>query len=189
MAGAQHSRSPVAAGIWRRCPTNTPSCNVFPPLGAILLTGYSATADLEIVAPRVCLGRTAPPDRPNGPSDGASTGTKRKRYQLAPEEISTGGEKLPSQKLKGGRWAKDSAMKAAHHRLVGYDRQTELEKFEVTIPRHIFAEVSSLAAVDDDDPDAVGCHELTRKQAHRIAIKVHRSLPSGLDFFLEGFAA
>ena len=80
-------------------------------------------------------------------------------------------------------------MKAAHHRLVGYDRQTELEKFEVTIPRHIFAEVSSLAAVDDDDPDAVGCHELTREQAHRIAINVHRSLPSGLDFFLEGFAA
>jgi hypothetical protein len=80
-------------------------------------------------------------------------------------------------------------MKAAQHRLVGYDRKTELEKFEVTIPPHIFEEVSSLVPIDDDDPDAIGCYELTKDQAHKIAIRVHKSLPSGLDFFLEGFAA
>jgi hypothetical protein len=80
-------------------------------------------------------------------------------------------------------------MKAAQHRLVGYDRQTELEKFEVTIPQHVFEEVSSLVSLDDDDPDAVGCYELTKDQAHRIATKVRKSLPSGLDFFLEGYAA
>jgi len=80
-------------------------------------------------------------------------------------------------------------MKAALHRLVGYDRQTELEKFEVAIPQHVFEEVSSLVAFDDDGPDAVGCYELTKDQAHRIAIKMRKSLPSGLDFFLEGYAA
>ena len=80
-------------------------------------------------------------------------------------------------------------MKAAQHRLVGYDRQTELEKFEVPIPQHVFEEVSSLVSFDNDDPDAVGCYELTKDQAHRIAIKVRKSLPSGLDFFLEGYAA
>jgi hypothetical protein len=80
-------------------------------------------------------------------------------------------------------------MKAAQHRLVGYDRQTELEKFEVTIPQHVFGEVSSLISLDDDDLEAVGCYELTKDQAHRIATKVHKSLPSGLDFFLEGYAA
>jgi hypothetical protein len=79
-------------------------------------------------------------------------------------------------------------MKAAQHRLVGYDRQTELEKFEVAIPQRIFEEVSSLVAFDNDDPDAVGCYELTKDQAHRIAIKVRKNLPSGLDFFIEGYA-
>lgn len=81
-------------------------------------------------------------------------------------------------------------MKAPQHRLVGYDRQTELEKFEVTIPRHVFEEeVSLVVSLDRDDPEAVGCYELTKDQAHRIATKVHKSLPAGLDFFLEGFAA
>jgi hypothetical protein len=80
-------------------------------------------------------------------------------------------------------------MKAAQHRLVGYDRQTELEKFEVTIPQRIFGEVSSVVSLDDDDPEAIGCYELTKDQARRIAIMVHKSLPSELDFFLEGYAA
>ena len=49
--------------------------------------------------------------------------------------------------------------------------------------------ISSVVSFDDDDPDAVGCYELTKDQAHRIAIKMRKSLPSGLDFFLEGFSA
>jgi hypothetical protein len=64
-----------------------------------------------------------------------------------------------------------------------------LEKFEVEIPQHVFEEVSSVVSFDRDDPEAVGCYELTKDQAHRIATKVHKSLPSGLDFFIEGFAA
>jgi hypothetical protein len=79
-------------------------------------------------------------------------------------------------------------MKEAQHRLVGYDRQTELEKFEVAIPQRIFGEVSSVVPFDDDDPDAIGCYELTKDQAHQIAILVRKSLPTGLDFFLEGDA-
>jgi hypothetical protein len=79
-------------------------------------------------------------------------------------------------------------MKAAQHRLVGYDRQSELEKFQVAIPQHIFGEISSVVSLDDDDPEAIGCYELTKGQAQRIAIIMHKSLPSGLDFFLEGYA-
>lgn len=79
-------------------------------------------------------------------------------------------------------------MKAAH-RLVGYDRQTELEEFELPIPEHAFGEVRAFVRFDDDDPDAIGCYELTDGQAHRIATMARqRSLPTGLDFFLEAYA-
>jgi hypothetical protein len=79
-------------------------------------------------------------------------------------------------------------MRTAQHRLVGYDRQSELEKFEVAIPQHIFDEISSVVPLDDDDPEAIGCYELTKDQAQEIAIIMHESLPPGLDFFLEGYA-
>lgn len=79
-------------------------------------------------------------------------------------------------------------MKTAQHRLVGYDRESELEKFEVAIPQHFFGEVSSVVPFDHDDPEAIGCYELTKGQAHRIATIVHKSLPTGLDFFLEAYA-
>jgi hypothetical protein len=79
-------------------------------------------------------------------------------------------------------------MKSAQHRLVGYDRQTELEKFELTIPQHVFGEISSVISFDDDDPEAVGCYELTSDQARRIATIVHERLPVGLSFFIEGYA-
>jgi hypothetical protein len=79
-------------------------------------------------------------------------------------------------------------MKAAQRRLVGYDRQSELEKFEVAIPKHVFGEISSVVSLDHDDPEAIGCYELTKSQAKQIAIMMHKSLPSGLDFFLEGYA-
>ena len=79
-------------------------------------------------------------------------------------------------------------MKAALHRLVGYDPRTELERFEVNIPSHIFGDVGLVVAFDEDDPDAFGCYELTKDQAHRIAVLVHKRLPSGLDFFLEANA-
>jgi hypothetical protein len=79
-------------------------------------------------------------------------------------------------------------MKAARHRLVGYDRQTESEKFELPIPEPMFGEVRTVVRFDDDDRDAIGCYELTDGQAHQIATMVRRTLPTGLDFFLEAYA-
>jgi hypothetical protein len=79
-------------------------------------------------------------------------------------------------------------MKAAH-RLVGYDRKSELEKFELLIPTRMFGEVKSRVGFDPDDPDGVGCYELTAQEAREIATLVHRpNLPNGLDFFLEAYA-
>jgi hypothetical protein len=81
-------------------------------------------------------------------------------------------------------------MKAAQHRLVGYDRETELEKFELPIPERMFREVGRFIDFDNDDCEAIGCYELTDDQAHRIASLVRgQSLPTGLDFFLEAHAA
>jgi hypothetical protein len=81
-------------------------------------------------------------------------------------------------------------MKAAQHRLVGYDRKTEVERFELSIPARMFREVGRFVVFDDDDPDAIGCYELTDDQAHRIAGMVRgQSLSTGLDFFLEANAA
>jgi hypothetical protein len=81
-------------------------------------------------------------------------------------------------------------MKAAQHRLVGYDRTTELEKFELAIPQGVFREVGTVVHFANDDPDATGCYELTDDQARQIAVMLHRvALPPGLDFFLEAYAA
>jgi hypothetical protein len=78
----------------------------------------------------------------------------------------------------------------ASHRLVGYDRRTELEKFELPISERMFGEVRTVVRLDDDDPDAVGCYELTSDQARLIASMARRgNLPAGLDFFLEAYGA
>jgi len=81
-------------------------------------------------------------------------------------------------------------MKAAQHWLVGYDRQTELEKFELPIPEGSFREIGSVVRIDDDDPEASGCYKLTDQQARKIAKMVRREnlLPAGLDFFLEAYS-
>jgi hypothetical protein len=78
-------------------------------------------------------------------------------------------------------------MKAAQHWLVGYDRRTELETFELPIPEGMFRELGTVVQFDDDDPEAVGSYELTDGQARRIVslIRGENSLPTGLDFFLE----
>ncbi|WP_316168175.1 MULTISPECIES: hypothetical protein [unclassified Bradyrhizobium] len=81
-------------------------------------------------------------------------------------------------------------MNSAQHRLVGYDRQTELEAFELPIPERIFQEVGALVHLDDDDPEGIGCYELTDQQARQIATMIRRQpLPTGLDFFIEAHTA
>jgi len=82
-------------------------------------------------------------------------------------------------------------MKATHS-LIGYDRETELEKFELPIPEPVFENVrGAVVSLDDDDPEAVGCYELTASQARKIADMVSRNnrLPNGLSFFLEAHSA
>jgi hypothetical protein len=78
-------------------------------------------------------------------------------------------------------------MKAAQHWLVGYDRRTELETFELPIPMEMFRVLGTVISFDDDDPNAIGSYELTSGQARRIAslVRGENLLPAGLDFFLE----
>ncbi len=82
-------------------------------------------------------------------------------------------------------------MKAAQHWLVGYDRQTELEEFELAIPERLFRMVGRFVRFDDDDPDVVGSYELTVPQALEIARMVDSAKrpPPDLDFFIEAYAS
>lgn len=82
-------------------------------------------------------------------------------------------------------------MKAAQHWLVGYDRQTELEKFELAIPDRLFREfVVRLIRFDENDPEVIGSYELSIPQAIEIAamVGIDRRPPPGLDFFLEAYS-
>jgi hypothetical protein len=81
-------------------------------------------------------------------------------------------------------------MKAAQHWLVGYDRKTELEQFELPIPQSLFQQVGTVIDFDDDDPEAIGSYKLTEQQARQIAKIARRQslLPIGLDFFLEAYS-
>ena len=74
------------------------------------------------------------------------------------------------------------------HRLVWYDRRTQLEKFELPISERMFGEVRTVVRIDVDDPEAAGCYEVTSDQANMIASIAHRANPpNGLDFFLEAY--
>jgi hypothetical protein len=81
-------------------------------------------------------------------------------------------------------------MKAAQHRLVGYDPRTELESFELPIPDGALRMVETFVQFDDDDPAGVGSYQLTNGQARRIADLVRNGqnwLPLELHFFLEAY--
>lgn len=83
-------------------------------------------------------------------------------------------------------------MKSVKHWLVGYNRRTEFGEVEVPIPAGIFSEVANFVRFDEDDPEVVGCYEITGGQAERIIQMIGKppaSLAaklSGLDFFIEG---
>jgi hypothetical protein len=54
---------------------------------------------------------------------------------------------------------------------------------ELPIPDIMFGEVSAVVRLDYDDPDAIGCYELTDDQANRIANIAHRkNLPPRAGF-------
>jgi hypothetical protein len=83
-------------------------------------------------------------------------------------------------------------MRAAQHWLVGYDRQTELEEYELAIPDRFFREVETFVHFDKDDPDVIGSYEVTTGQALQIARmigNVSRLPPPDLDFFIQAYHA
>jgi hypothetical protein len=70
--------------------------------------------------------------------------------------------------------------------LNGYDRDTELQKFSMTIPTERLGIVKSIVPLNKDDPYAYYSYELSDSQARSIAdIVKHVDLPSGLAFYLE----
>lgn len=78
----------------------------------------------------------------------------------------------------------------AQHWLVGYDPRTELGVMELAIPENAFREIGSVVSFDRDDPEAIGCYELSDKQAREIASWLgDRPLPTGLSFYLEATEA
>jgi hypothetical protein len=78
----------------------------------------------------------------------------------------------------------------AIYKLVGFDRQTELEAVAYDIPWHLVREVMKIAHVDMVNDPLVGALELHPARAREIAAMLHREIdPGSMDFFLESFAA
>lgn len=75
------------------------------------------------------------------------------------------------------------------HRLVGYDRATELVAEEHPVPAARLAEARALAHVPADDPEVTQCYSLSAGSARDLAgIIQARVDPETRDYFLEGFA-
>lgn len=77
------------------------------------------------------------------------------------------------------------------HCVVGYDPETEVEKFSLRIPPERFLSVSRVVEFNKDDPEGVFSYELSYAQVRDIVgmVSPHRAAPHpGLAFFLEAFA-
>jgi hypothetical protein len=76
------------------------------------------------------------------------------------------------------------------HRLVGYSRKTDRMVERYDIPPSKLDQAIVIAAVDDDDPDAISSYALSAEQADGIADLIGVAVDCGqLEFFLEAFAA
>jgi hypothetical protein len=73
--------------------------------------------------------------------------------------------------------------------LNGYDPNTEVQKFSMSIPTDILGMVKNIVPLNKDDPHAYYSYELSDSQARSIANIIkrvkHLELPSGLAFYLE----
>ncbi|MGE5139573.1 MAG: hypothetical protein ACM3JD_08940 [Rudaea sp.] len=77
------------------------------------------------------------------------------------------------------------------HCVVGYDPETEVEKFSLRIPPERFASVSRVVELNKDDPEGTYSYELNYAQVRDIVgmVSPSRDVPHpGLAFFLEAFA-
>jgi hypothetical protein len=78
-------------------------------------------------------------------------------------------------------------MTTVMHSLVGYDRQTDGQKFVLLIPPDRFSSVKRIVRFEEDDPEAYDSYKLDYSQAKDIAGMMAHSqpLPHDLDFYLE----
>ena len=77
----------------------------------------------------------------------------------------------------------------AAHRLIGYDRKTDEQKFSLAIPQSQLGAVTEFVRLEADDPEAFDSYQLDYLQAKDIAgLLSKQKLPEGLDYFLECFA-
>ena len=76
------------------------------------------------------------------------------------------------------------------HYLVGYDKQTERVAFEYPIPKEHLYRVKEIARVDtQEDPDAIGCYELSWDQTRAIIELIGCRLKTPyMDYFLEAYS-
>ncbi|MGP0089691.1 MAG: hypothetical protein ACLPKB_07000 [Xanthobacteraceae bacterium] len=75
------------------------------------------------------------------------------------------------------------------HRLIGYDRKTDEQKFSLSIPQSQFRAVTSVVRFEPDDPKAFDSYQLEYSQARDIAgMLAKHDLPKELDHYLEYFA-
>jgi len=76
------------------------------------------------------------------------------------------------------------------HRLVGYDPETERPVFERDIPPEQWRQVSRIARVQPDDPEALAAYPLSGAQLDELVSLLGETLPAiPMDYFLEPFAA
>jgi hypothetical protein len=74
------------------------------------------------------------------------------------------------------------------HRIVGYNRHTELLEVEYDIPAERFSDVRALANVPAHDADAIGSYPIEPDAARTIARNIQRMTNlDQYDWFLEPF--
>lgn len=72
------------------------------------------------------------------------------------------------------------------HRLVGYDRVTELVSDEISLTQQDFDAVKTIVGVTYSDPDAVGSYPIDPPTAQEVGKRIGRVLDTRrMDFFLE----
>jgi len=77
----------------------------------------------------------------------------------------------------------------AAHRLIGYDRKTDEQKFSLPIPESQLHAVTNFVRFEPDDPKAFDSYQLEFSQARDIAGTLAKHhLPTELDYYLEYFA-
>jgi hypothetical protein len=77
------------------------------------------------------------------------------------------------------------------HCVIGYDPDTEVEKFSLRIPPESLVSVSRIVEFNRDDPEGVFSYELNYAQVKDIIGMMHVRItvpPSSLAFYLEAFA-